>query len=121
MARICYRRIDAIAPAEDACMILIVWEFRVKESIRSKFLRYYSSTGVWAMLFRKSPAYRETKLPQDTRDENRYVTIDSWETEEAFESFQKQFSEEYRALDKECEEFTEAERKIGLFKDNSMN
>jgi len=102
-------------------MILIVWEFRVKESMRSKFLRYYSSTGVWAALFRKSPAYRETKLLQDTKDENRYVTMDSWDTEEAFESFQEKFREEYRALDKECEEFTDTERKIGLFKDNSMN
>ena len=97
-------------------MIQIIWEFSVKENMRAKFLRYYSSAGLWASLFRKNPGYRETKLLQDTQDENRYFTIDIWENEEYFEGFIKSLAEEYDALNKECEEFTEAERNIGLFK-----
>jgi len=97
-------------------MILSVWEFRVKQTMRAEFLRYYSSTGLWVTLFRKNPAYKETRLLHDTQDENRYITVDFWENEEALESFKKKFGEEYKALDKECEEFTEFERSLGTFK-----
>jgi len=57
-------------------MILNVWEFRVKETMRAEFLRYHSSTGLWVALFRKNPAYKETNLLHDTQDENPYITID---------------------------------------------
>ncbi len=95
-------------------MIQIIWEFRVGEE-RAEFLRYYSSVGAWAILFRKSPGYKQTILLRDSQDENRYITIDIWESLEFFSKFKKQFSEEYETLDEECEKFAKDERSIGVF------
>ncbi len=96
-------------------MIQIIWQFRVKPGQELQFERHYSPSGTWAGLFRKSPAYRGTTLLRDREDDRRYLTIDRWDDEDAFLRFQKDFGEEYEALDRQCTSLTEGEQQLGIF------
>jgi len=96
-------------------VIYIIWEFRVKKNKRKQFGSYYSSSGKWALLFQKSSAYQETILVQDTEHADRYFVIDLWKDIDSFRSFKREYTEEYEAMDKKCEEFTEEERCLGFF------
>lgn len=93
----------------------IVWEFRVATENREEFERAYGSDGDWAKLFRRSDQYLGATLLRDPAVAGRYLTVDSWTDEEAFEDFKHQFAAEYKALDLRCEELTEYEMKIGGF------
>ncbi len=98
-------------------MVQIVWEFYVKEGREQEFEVLYNSEGLWAVLFRSSPAYHGTKLLRDTDGTRRYLTIDRWHTHEDFQFFKRNFKVEYDAIDKKCEELTESEKLIGVFEE----
>jgi quinol monooxygenase YgiN len=99
----------------DCLVIYILWEFTVPESHLAAFERAYAGDGVWAGLFRRDPAYRETILVKDHTQSGRYLTIDVWEDKDSYLRFKDRFADEYKAIDKECERFTSAERQIGIF------
>jgi hypothetical protein len=44
-----------------------------------------------------------------------YVTVDRWESEAAFASFQERNAEAYGHLDASCEALTRAEARLGSF------
>ncbi|HEX6879528.1 MAG TPA: antibiotic biosynthesis monooxygenase [Terriglobales bacterium] len=96
-------------------MVSIVWEFRVREDKQQEFELLYNSEGLWAILFRSSPAYQGTKLLRDTDGTRRYLTVDRWHTLLDFQQFKQMFASEYKAIDEKCEELTESERLIGVF------
>jgi hypothetical protein len=48
-------------------------------------------------------------------DETRYLTIDRWQTAQAYEEFRAKYGAEYRELDGACEELTSDERLVGQF------
>jgi heme-degrading monooxygenase HmoA len=98
-------------------MVSIVWEFRVQEGREQEFELLYNSEGLWAILFRSSPAYHGTKLLRDTDGTRRYLTIDRWHTMLDFQQFKQMFQSEYKAIDEKCEEFTESERLVGIFEE----
>jgi len=98
-------------------MINIVWEFYVLEGGEQDFEILYNSEGLWAELFRSSPAYHGTKLLRDTDGTRRYVTIDRWHSHQDFLMLKETFRLEYKAIDEKCEEFTESERLIGVFEE----
>jgi heme-degrading monooxygenase HmoA len=94
----------------------LVWEFQVKSGREEEFELFYNGEGLWAMLFRHSPDYFGTTLIQDLANPGRYLTVDKWETGDSFPSFKKTFEFEYNAMDRKCEELTEGERLVGVFK-----
>jgi hypothetical protein len=47
--------------------------------------------------------------------ENRFVTIDSWDSKNSRDEFIRVFAVEYDLLDKKCGEFTVKENMIGAF------
>jgi quinol monooxygenase YgiN len=96
-------------------MVEIVWEFRVRPERRHQFEFSYDSNGNWAALFRRSSDYQETILLRDSSQNGRYLTIDRWESEEAFRRFKQEFAAEYAAIDAQCEALTESERLVGVF------
>jgi len=96
-------------------MLHIVWEFRVKDGRRREFEEQYGSAGTWAAFFRKGRGYRETRLLRDQEDASRYLTIDVWTDLESYRSFSDENAEEYRTIDRRCEELTEEERRLGCF------
>ena len=96
-------------------MIYIVWRFTAKPDRVTEFERQYNSEGSWAQLFRRSPAFRGTTLLRESAATNRYLLWDSWDSLASFDLFKRDHGADYAALDKQCEELTEEETKIGVF------
>jgi hypothetical protein len=96
-------------------VIYVLWEFTVPQSHFDLFEHAYSGDGIWARLFRRDSAYRETVLIKDNVQSGRYVTIDVWEDKDSYLRFKDRFADDYQTVDKECEKLTSAERQIGVF------
>jgi len=92
-----------------------VWEFWARPGAEAEFEKEYGPEGAWVRLFSGDPAYRKTQLARDGSEARRYLTLDYWETRSAYEGFRKLHAEEYLAIDRICEGFTEREAKIGEF------
>ena len=94
---------------------MIVWAFRVRQGKEQKFLELYGPEGFWTEFFRGSGSYIRTELARDVIDDRRFLTLDYWKSEEEFIEFHKQSLAGYERLDKECEELTEQETRLGAF------
>jgi heme-degrading monooxygenase HmoA len=92
-----------------------VWQFQVKPGQEKEFERVYGPAGDWAQLFRRAPGFEGTELLRSVDTRGLYLTVDRWNSESAFHDFKDQFAEEYQALDKACEHFTDAETNLGDF------
>jgi hypothetical protein len=90
-----------------------IWRYTIEPAYRSAFLAAYNPRGEWAQLFALDPSYIETLLLHDSEDENLFVTIDFWTSKANRDSFRKQFSAEFDALDSRCETFTRDEQFLG--------
>ena len=60
-------------------------------------------------------AYRGTILLRDSAAPNRYLLWDCWDDPLSFDRFKHDHGADYAALDKQCEELTEEETKLGMF------
>lgn len=96
-------------------MFLALWEFEVKPGSEEKFEEVYGADGAWAKLFLQDSQYRGTRLVKDVARERVYLTLDFWETREAYEKFKRENAAEYERIDKECEGMTVREKKVGEF------
>ena len=96
-------------------MIYVLWEFNVPPEHRAAFETAYGGDGIWAQLFHRSSAHRETILLKDREQAGPYLTIDMWEDRESYLRFKDQFADEYSKIDQACEKLTAAERHIGIF------
>lgn len=94
---------------------MVMWEFQVQAEVRARFEEAYGTSGVWARLFGSGEGYVSTELIRDMERAGRYITMDFWVSREAFEKFRQENADRYHALDAECEELTENEKKIGEF------
>lgn len=97
-------------------MIRIIWEFQVADTQTRLFELAYGPEGAWSQLFRRAEGYQGTLLLRDEPLSGRYLTIDHWTEMSAFEKFHERFAKEYAQLNRECENLTLSEQKIGLFK-----
>ena len=98
-------------------MFLALWEFEVKPGCEELFQSVYGADGEWVRLFRSDPSFIETRLLKDPAAENKFVTLDFWESREAYESFKELNHAAYVAIDKRCESLTESERCFGNFEE----
>ncbi len=98
-----------------AKMYVILWEFRPAPGREPEFRLAYGPDGRWMRLFKRTPGYLGSELLHDTDDVNRYLTLDRWESPEAYERFRVARGSDYEALDRECEGFTVHEARIGAF------
>ena len=94
---------------------VIVWEFRVRRGKAKQFEKAYGLHGDWVRLFRQNPAYIRTELIQDVHEASRYLTLDFWASEAAYEGFRESRQDEYKIIDARCEQTTEEEREVGRF------
>jgi hypothetical protein len=92
-----------------------IWEFNVEPARRTEFEQCYGPSGPWSALFRRADGYIETVLLRDRLDASRYVTIDVWQSLEAYRVFRARFSQDYDELDRACEALTTREACIGEF------
>lgn len=98
-------------------MIVYVWEYRVPAASESEFRRHHGPESSWVRQFRRSPDHIETLLLHDAATPGRYVTIDRWESAEAYGAFRERFAGEYAELDSRCEQLTTREVDLGAFVD----
>ena len=94
---------------------VIVWEFRPKQGREREFETAYGPEGIWAAFFKKGKGHLGTVLHRDVDNANRYMTIDYWTSQEAYESFQHEHQKEYQTIDRTMEALTEFEALIGTF------
>lgn len=100
---------------ESTKVFVYMWEYHVQEESIEDFEHAYGPHGDWVQLFKKGEGYLFTDLHRDVSNPQRYITTDYWESKEARDSFRIQFSKEFKALDHECESFTEQEVFLGDF------
>lgn len=96
-------------------MIYIVWEFTTSPELHVDFETAYGPDGVWAQLFRRDRAYRQTLLLKQSEPAGRYLTIDVWEDRDSYLNFKDRNASDYYSIDQACERLTTSERQIGIF------
>jgi heme-degrading monooxygenase HmoA len=94
-------------------MYVIVWQYDVRPERRTEFESTYGSAGKWTDLFRATPGYVRTDLLRGVGAPDRYVTLDWWVNEEAFAAFIQTQREAYLTLDRETEELTASQTRLG--------
>lgn len=93
----------------------LVWEFLVPPDSRTAFESHYGAEGSWVRLFRLGPGHVQTMLLSDQETPGRYLTIDRWQSKEAYNGFRNASARQYAELDRECEALTTGERFLGAF------
>ena len=81
----------------------------------SDFAAAYSGHGVWAQLFGRAEGFVGTRLLAPEEAGGPWLTFDEWESRAAFDRFQDEYGEAYRALDEELAGLTAEDRFIGAF------
>ena len=94
---------------------VIIWEFVAKVGQQTAFEAAYGPNGDWVQFFRGGSGYVRTDVLKDTADARRYITIDYWQSEHAYDAFRALHEQEYKAIDVRCEALTESEELIGKF------
>ena len=94
---------------------MYLWSYRVSPGREAEFRQLYGPEGRWVRLFRQAPGYLGTDLYRDRGEAGRYLTIDRWESEEAFRAFRARFAEEFERLDSDGEYLTSEETPLGEF------
>lgn len=92
-----------------------LWSFDIRPDRKAEFEFHYGPGGTWVRLFRRAPGYLGSELLCDRSNAHRYVTIDRWESREAWQAFRQQFATDYERLDREFEGLTTAEAPLGEF------
>jgi heme-degrading monooxygenase HmoA len=92
-----------------------LWEFTVDPARRAEFEKHYGPDGDWARLFRRAVGYLGSELLRDRAEPARFLTIDRWETREAFLAFRRDYGAEYERLDRELEGLANREAPLGEF------
>ena len=92
-------------------MYVILWEYRAKADCVAEFEKIYGATGAWIELFQHGRGYLGTELLRSPTDH--YLTIDRWESKQAYELFLSDWQRDYEALDARCERLIEQETLLG--------
>ena len=92
-----------------------LWEFQTKKGCERRFEKNYGPTGEWVKLFRQARGYIRTELHRDIDNRGRYITIDYWSSNKAYDSFREQWKKEFNILDKRCESLMKNEISLGSF------
>jgi|SRR6185312_5057050 len=93
----------------------VIWEFRVAPARRGRFEAAYAPNGDWVALFSQAKGYCGTQLLHSADEAGRYVTIDRWDSRDAFLSFKRKHADAYCMLDRQLEPLTLSEKPIGAF------
>ncbi|MBL8542576.1 MAG: antibiotic biosynthesis monooxygenase [Hyphomonadaceae bacterium] len=91
---------------------VILWSYEVAPEHERAFIAAYGPEGDWARLFATAAGFLGVDL---YRDGARFLTIDRWQSEAAFQAFQAARGAEYQALDARCDALTLAETRLGAF------
>ena len=98
-----------------ASEFVALWSFEVREESRAEFLSTYGSGGDWERLFRRGIGYVGSELWEDLDHPGRFLTVDRWESLEAYREFLARFAAEYDEIDRRGEAWTVREDALGRF------
>lgn len=93
-----------------------IWEFTVPAARQSEFESRYGPEGDWTRLFRRGAGYLGSELLQDRAHPQRYLTVDRWESLEAWREFRSLFAADYDRLDLELEGLAAREVPLGEYR-----
>ena len=93
-------------------MLVRVWEYDVPEGSRDEFERVYGADGDWARLFSSSSGYAGTELFASLSSPGRYITVDRFSDEAAWEAFLARHWDAYVRLDERTAGLTADERAL---------
>jgi heme-degrading monooxygenase HmoA len=96
-------------------MFVRIWAFRPAADREGEFERAYGPTGPWAGLFSRAEGYLGTRLLRGPGPPTRYVTIDFWTSQAAWQAFLGEWGTEYDAVDLQCRALNSREQRIGDF------
>jgi heme-degrading monooxygenase HmoA len=92
-----------------------LWQFEVPPAKQAEFETQYGPDGGWARLFRRASGYLGSELLKDRSEPLRYLTIDRWESADAWRAFRREHATEYERLDREFESLTAREAPLGEY------
>jgi heme-degrading monooxygenase HmoA len=98
-------------------MYLVIWEYAVVEERRAEFEGAYSADGEWSALFQEAQGYLGTELYRDGEQADRYITIDRWLSQPAYQRFLDEHCAEYETVDRKYSRLIQSERRLGGFED----
>ena len=96
-------------------MYVVIWRYKVEPAQTPKFEKAYGPKGEWAKFFSGSKDYLGTELLADDERPGEYVTIDRWESEEAYSAFLGDHEADYDRLDRRFEALTLSESRVGAY------
>jgi heme-degrading monooxygenase HmoA len=94
-----------------------IWRFQPAPGRERDFAAAYSGDGIWARLFEQAQDFVSTSLLAPEEPGGPWLTVDRWQSRAAFDRFQQDHGEAYRALDVELEPLTVEELFIGTFEE----
>jgi quinol monooxygenase YgiN len=95
----------------------ILWQFETTAVESARFVEAYGPSGPWVVFFRQAPGYLDTDLFSSTAAPLLFLTLDRWESRAAYETFRRERSSEYSAIDAACEGLTTSERFLTAWED----
>lgn len=98
-------------------MFVVLWTYDVRPGAEAAFEKVYGPSGEWVALFQQAEGYLGTELLRAAHVSQRYLTIDRWESEAAYNRFRTKYAMEYEMVDRAGEGLTEAETPLGEFRE----
>ncbi len=98
-------------------MFLRIWRLRPALGRDGDFRGVYGPGGDWARLFALAPGFLGTVLLRGGDDSPDYLTVDRWESAQAWRDFRERHAIAYEALDRRCDELTSFEEQVGEYDD----
>lgn len=92
-----------------------IWEYLVLPDRVDEFEELYGPRGAWRDLFHQSAGYIKTELHRDRSQPNRYITVDYWQSYDAWLDWRSHFESQFEELDRRGEQLTADERELGRF------
>jgi heme-degrading monooxygenase HmoA len=97
---------------DHAGVFVRVWEYEVPPDRAGAFTTAYAADGPWGELFRRAAGFLGTELYRDSARPGRYLTIDRWQDEQAWQAFLTAFRPDYESLDAQLEGIAAVERSL---------
>lgn len=89
-----------------------VFQYEVEPANAEAFVAVYGSDGEWARFFGRGDGYEGSEL---WRRADRYLVIDRWRSEAAYEGFLRANRDEYRRRSQETTRLYVSEQALGRY------
>jgi len=88
-----------MAEAKARTGYIYIWVYDIDPAHEDAFLHAYGPGGDWCTLFNSASGYIRTELYRGRQTPHRFVTIDHWESAEAWERLRAERSDAFEAID----------------------